>query len=398
MGKRSAARQFRELENPNAHRPRSDVVARPVDAAFFVRHPIVRELVCEQAPLVCTILSAAFAASYMQYGFVPGDSRAFPVAGVTVAVWHLVLMGFWTGYAMAVVGQASGTFALAYSASVLQFNGVSLSPTTLLVTCLNPFGALLGFKRARQWNTDMALWLCIGAILGAPLGPFIRVYGLSDPVPFKALIGIALLITAVQLCVEISPWYLRRAERQRAFKQKFDQAKAMSERAGAMSSGLPDDFRIVTVERSFSRVRIAYWGQEVTLKTPAMLLIGFVVGIAGSTLGIGGGFLLVPILVIAYALPMYVVVAASIPYVIVLSLAGLFGYLVTLPLLTGVSIPPDWSFGLFVASGAIFGAWLAAKTQRFIPESVLKPMLGGVTGLIGALYLVNYFWRLPFHV
>lgn len=370
----------------------------PLRLALFRRHPLVKEVVCEQAPLIIGVLLLAFAVSYLQYGYLPGTDRAFPVAGVAVAVWHLVWLGFWTGYVMAVVGQASGTFALAYSASILQFNGVALSPTTLLITFLNPFGALLGFKRERQWNLDVALWLCVGAVLGAPLGPFIRVYALSDPVPFKALIGVALVLTAVQLCIEISPWYLRRAARQRAFKHKFARATAESRSAGRLPSGLPADFRITTVERSLRHVRIAYWGEEATLKTPAMLVIGFVVGVAGSTLGIGGGFLLVPILVIAYGLPLYVVVAASIPYVIVLSFAGLLGYLVTLPLLTGVSIPPDWGFGLFVASGAIAGAWLAAKTQRFIPEAFLKPMLGAVTGAVGALYLINYFWRLPFHV
>lgn len=374
-------------------RPSSDAAPSPpldfapaAPAALFVRRPLLRELICEQAPLVLGTLLAALLVCYFQYGFVPGAARPFPVAGVGASALHLVAMGFVTGYAMAVVGQASGTFTLAYCASVLGFNGVGLSPTTLVVTFLNPFGALMGFWRARQWNLDMAIWLCIGAVLGAPLGPLARVYGLSDPVPFKALIGVALVITAVQLCIEVSPWYLRRAARQRAFKTKFDR------------SGLPPDFRIATLERSLKRVRIGYWGQEATLGTPAMVLIGFVVGVAGSTLGIGGGFLLVPILVIAYGLPLYVVVAASIPYVIVLSLAGLFGYLVALPWLTGASIVPDWGFALFVAAGAIAGSWLAAKTQRFIPEVYLKPMLGALTGVIGALYLVNYFWRLPFQV
>ena len=31
----------------------------------------------------------------------------------------------------------------------------------------------------------MARWLCIGGIMGAPLGPFVRTYFLSDPVPLR---------------------------------------------------------------------------------------------------------------------------------------------------------------------------------------------------------------------
>lgn len=85
------------------------------------------------------------------------------------------------------------------------------------------------------------------------------------------------------------------------------------------------------------------------------------------------------------------VVAASIPYVIVLSLTGLFAYLVTLPAITGITTPIDWAFGLFVASGAIVGAWLASKTQRYIPDNVLKPMLGVITGVVGLIYIYSYY-------
>jgi hypothetical protein len=129
-----------------------------------------------------------------------------------------------------------------------------------------------------------------------------------------------------------------------------------------------------------------------------LLVIGFLVGIVASALGVGGGFLLVPIIVSFFGLPMYVLVAATIPFVIVMSLISLITYSVTLPLLGGATAPPDWSFGLFVASGAILGAWVAAKTQRFIPEKYLKAMLGAVTGVVGMLYLVNYIWPLPFRI
>ena len=167
---------------------------------------------------------------------------------------------------------------------------------------------------------------------------------------------------------------------------------------GEAPSGLPSDFRIVTEERSWKRLTISYWGERRTFSVPAMVLIGFIVGIVASALGVGGGFMLVPILVSFYGLPMYVLVAGTIPFVIVLSITGLISYTLTLPMLTGVSTPPDWSFGLFVAAGAIFGAWLGSKTQKFIPEKYLKSMLGTITGVVGILYVANYFLCLPFQI
>lgn len=340
--------------------------------SLLARYPVLRELVFEQLPLIGIVFALGLAVNWLINGFVPNGDRAFPVAGVAVPVWQLLWLGLWTGYTMAIVGQASGTFVLAYSASIFQFTAVSLSPTCLLIAFLNPFGALLGFRRNHQWNPRMALWLCLGGIAGAPLGPFLRVFFLQDPTPFKAIIGLVLLITASHLIVEGWLRFSRREDKR-----------------------VPAGFRIETVARNPREMRFRYGNQEVVFHHATMFLIGFGVGIAGAAIGIGGGFLLVPILAIFFKLPMHVMVAATIPYVIVLSITGLLSYIFILPALTGIVTPPDWGFGLLVASGAILGAWLAAKTQRFIPEGLLKSALGIATGLIGLLYLINYFARLP---
>jgi uncharacterized membrane protein YfcA len=361
-------------------------------------HPLMWEFIRDQLPMIIAVFILGLLASYLQHGYLAGGDRPFTVAGVRVPIWHLLWMGFWTGYTMGLVGEASGIFSLPYSMSILQFTSVGVSPTGLITTFLNPFGALLGFYRNRQWNLNLAMGLCIGAVLGSPIGPFIRVYLLDDPDPFKAVIGLALFIMAVHLFVQITPWYLQRTVRQRAFKVKFDEMIRRRVKAGKAPSGLPDDFKIETIERSFRRVTIKYWGEIQSFNTLLMVSIGFVVGVVSSALGVGGGFMLVPIMVSLFGLPMYVLVAATIPFVITLSLTGLFSYAVIVPWLIGSKAAPDWSFGLFVACGAILGAWLAAKTQRFVPEKFLKPMLGAVTGLVGILYIINYFWQLPFKV
>ena len=365
---------------------------------FMADHPLLAEFLRDQMPMIVGVFVLAVVLHYGQFGYVPDAERPFAVAGVRVPLWHLVWMGFWTGYLMAIVGEASGIFSLPYSMSILQFTTVSVSPTSLITTFLNPFGALLGYWRGKQWNLDLALWLCIGALLGSPFGPFIRVYLLDDPDPFKAVVGVILFLMSAHLWLQITPWYLRRTERQRAFKEAFDRVTRERVVAGEAPSGLPDGVRIRTLHRSWTRLTIGYWDQTQSFNPPLMVIIGFTVGVVASALGVGGGFMLVPIMVTFFGMPMYVLVAASVPFVILLSVTGLIAYTVTLPLLTGVSASPDWSFGLFVASGAILGAWLGAKTQKFIPETYLKSMLGTITGLVGILYVVNYVWPLPFKV
>jgi len=365
---------------------------------FWNRHFLLKEFIRDQVPMILGIFILGVVASYIQNGFLPGTDRPFRVAGVRVAIWHLVWMGFWSGYLMGLVGEASGIISLPYTMTVLQFDSVAVSPTSLITTFVNQFGALFGYWRGNQWNFDFARWLCFGAVLGSPIGPLIRVYWLQDPQPFKMTIGLALVVMAVHLWVQITPWYMKRAERQRVFKEKFDHMMQTSTEAGEAPTGLPVNFKILTVEKSWKTVRIEYWGEQQSFSVPVMFFIGFVVGIVAAALGVGGGFMLVPIMATLFGVPLYVLVAATIPFVITLSITGLISYIFTMHLLVGKSTAPDWGFGLFVASGAILGAWVASKTQKFIPERYLKPMLGTITGLIGVLYVINYFWSLPFRI
>lgn len=129
-----------------------------------------------------------------------------------------------------------------------------------------------------------------------------------------------------------------------------------------------------------------------------MFVTGALVGVISSALGVGGGFLLVPIFSAIYGLPMYVLVAATTPYVIVLSAVGLFTYGAILPAVVGAGVVPELAWGLFAAAGGILGSWCAAKTQRFVPEHLLKVMLGGVTGIAGMLYGIDFFLPLPFRL
>ncbi|MEX2129598.1 MAG: sulfite exporter TauE/SafE family protein [Xanthobacteraceae bacterium] len=355
---------------------------------------VTRELFVEQLPLVILTFGVGIAAAYWQHGFLPGGEVPFPLAGVSVPIWHLVWMGFWTGYTMAVVGEAAGIFALPYQMSILQFSSISVTPTTQLLTFLNPVGALLGFHRTRQTNWHFALWVCAGGAVGALIGPFVRLNLLFDPKPFTVVVGFALALTGIHLCVT----GLRGFGTKDAFETKFADAALRERKAGRSPSGLPQGIPIETVRKGGGQLTISYWGETWTMSTRILFVIGLCVAIISSALGVGGGFLLVPIFAIFYRLPIYVLVAASIPYVISLSAVSIVTYSVIIPYFSGVWAAPEWAWGLFAASGGILGAWFAAKTQRFVPQPLLKLMLGAITAAAGALYIVSGFVELPFRL
>ena len=346
-----------------------------------------QELLREQLPMCGLFLLCGFAAAYFQYGYIPGADRPFPIAGVRVPIWHLIWMGVWTGYTMALVGQAAGIFALPYSTSILQFSNPHVSPTMLVLTLLNPIGAHLGFRRTGQWNLDFALAVCAGGAVGGVIGPFLRAGVLANADIFRMTLGIALALFGTQLCHKAIRDY---AKHGRVLGSHFVGNDDKSTEIGR--------FSIRTVHHGFYRISITFGREERTLSNIALFFIGGGVGIFSSALGVGGGFLLVPIFAMAYRIPLYVMVAATIPYTIVLSATGIFSFVVILPLLGTSAIAPELSWGFFTATGGVFGAWWASKTQMYVPEHFLGLMLGGVTGVAGLLYVLSAFLTLPFRL
>ncbi|WP_435824322.1 TSUP family transporter [Microbispora amethystogenes] len=86
---------------------------------------------------------------------------------------------------------------------------------------------------------------------------------------------------------------------------------------------------------------------------------GVVVGLVTGVVGAGGGFLVVPALVLLGGMPMGPAVATSLVVIAMKSFAGLAGYLRT--------VPVDWSIALPVTAaavaGGLAGGWLAGRIQ-----------------------------------
>ena len=344
---------------------------------------MAHEFLWQQCPMIVVVMALGFAAALLQYGYVPNGDRPFQTANVTVAVWHLVWMGIWTGYTMALVGQAAGIFALPYSTSVLRFDNPHVSPTMLVLTFISPVGALLGYRRSGQWNLDLAAAVCLGGAAGALTGPFLRATVLANPDTFRATLGVALALFGLQLCWKAARDY-------RTHGRSIGRDFLVGSEASSMR------FKIETTAISWRAIAIRFGQHHRTLPNLQLFVIGAGVGLFSSALGVGGGFLLVPIFAMVYRLPLYVMVAATIPYTIVLSLVGILTFMFVLPAFGTPPIGPEWSWGFFTAAGGLFGSWSASKTQLYVPEHLLNWLLGGITAFVGVLYILSFVIKLPF--
>jgi uncharacterized protein len=263
----------------------------------------------------------------------------------------------------------------------LQFDNPHVTPTMLVLTLFNPIGALLGFRRGGQWNIDFAAAVCGGGLVGGLIGPFFRATVLADSRAFHATLGAALVLFGLQLCYGAIRDYRR-------FGRRSGWHFLVSSEGGEQTN-TQNKLTIATTLRSFSRIRIRFGSEVRELSNFHLFIAGLGVGIFSSALGVGGGFLLVPIFAIAWRLPIYIMVAATIPYTLVLSLAGIVTFVFVLPLMGTPAIDPEWSWGFFSAAGGVFGSWCASKNQVYVPEHFLALFLGSMTGLAGLLYVLN---------
>ncbi|MEO6789405.1 MAG: sulfite exporter TauE/SafE family protein [Ornithinibacter sp.] len=209
--------------------------------------------------------------------------------------------------------------------------------TSLLVVGVTSLAALVPHARAGRvrWRTGVTFGLAamVGAYAGGRLAAFI---------PGRVLLaGFALLMLATAI------------------------AMIRGRRGGREQS---DDTSAVPVPAR-STVRT----------TGRYVLQGVAVGLVTGTVGAGGGFLVVPALVLLGGLSMTAAVATSLLVIAMNSAAGLAGHLASTAL--------DWPFALSVTALAVVGAVAGGLFAGRVPQATLRTAFGWFVLAMGALVL-----------
>ncbi|HZG01293.1 MAG TPA: sulfite exporter TauE/SafE family protein [Chitinophagales bacterium] len=115
-----------------------------------------------------------------------------------------------------------------------------------------------------------------------------------------------------------------------------------------------------------------------------LLLYGIVIGILTGLVGAGGGFLIVPALVLYAGLPIRVAIGTSLGIIAVNSFAGFFS---DASYLRGI----DWVFLLEFTGIAVVGIFIGAAMNKRIPSAKLKRVFAGFVAVMAVYILVREF-------
>ncbi len=117
-------------------------------------------------------------------------------------------------------------------------------------------------------------------------------------------------------------------------------------------------------------------------KAAFIALEGLVVGGVTGFVGAGGGFLIIPALVILVGLPMKIAVGTSLFIISAKSLVGFTGDLQKQPYI-------DWKLLIIISVIAIFGLFVGMAFSKKISENILKKVFGFFVLVMGSLILID---------
>lgn len=142
-------------------------------------------------------------------------------------------------------------------------------------------------------------------------------------------------------------------------------------------------FALLMVAASVSMIRNKTVQAEAAAKSsPLMLVIyGILIGVVTGFLGAGGGFLLIPALVILMKLPMKEAIGTSLLIIALNSLIGFMGDIGRHPI--------NWTFISLVAAIAIAGIFVGGYFNQRVNANKLKKAFGWFVLVMGIYILVK---------
>ncbi len=298
----------------------------------------------------------------------------FPVSGVETYIFIPPLVSFVISFFTSMSGVSGAFLLLPFQMSVLNYTSPSVSSTNFVFNIVAiPSGVYRYIKEKRMaWPLT---WIIVaGTLPGVFIGYYIRVMYLPDPKAFKMFVGCVLLYTSYRLLMDV------------VNKSKKNNKSPKS----PMASGLRSSAAVKPVSFSFTKTEYEFGGELFSFNTAGMFSLALVVGIIGGTYGIGGGAIIAPFCVTFFNLPVYSIAGATLMGTLITSVSGVAFYSL-IPNPGGLSTSPDWMLGLLFGAGGFAGMYLGARCQKYVPQAVIKLLLGLLILFVAMKYILNYF-------
>ena len=261
--------------------------------------------------------------------------------------------GFAIGIFSGLLGIGGGTLMVPILRLGFGLEAVVATATSLFTIVFTSIGGTITHIRNKTALPKLSLCLGVGGAITSSLGAFL---GNMSP-------GWAIMLVAA-IIIGYSAFNMLRKAVKLPKNAKKTAGKGKAVKAADVLSATPIE------EWEFTRKRgLQGFG------------IGLIAGLASGYVGVGGGFIMVPLMTAWLGVPMQKASGTSLLAIMILAIPGV----ITQVMLGNV----DFLAGIFLAVGSIPGAMLGARFVKRIPERQLRFIFAAFLGVAAVSLLLN---------
>ena len=301
---------------------------------------------------------------------------------------YVVIGAIIVGTYFSMIGAAGGLLMGAFQALVVQTAGPVginaanvLRPSNIALTLFSPLGSFYRFavvEKRVAWPVGLSFGA--GIFIGSVwLGKYATQY--LSMSAYKEWLALLVVLMGIKTLMEMTPKAMSKRKNIKAMTQKFNAAVAKAKaEGGAVEMG-----SIEPVKSGIFDYRFKFWGEEFRINPALFAFLGLIVGVVSRAFGIGGGFLLVPMMTSIAALPMYVAVPISLIGTCFSSIGSFIGYVVN-------GYLPDLTLAIAIIIGGFAGGMLGSRCQKLFSEMTLKIILAATLFFLFFRFLKIEYW------
>jgi len=261
----------------------------------------------------------------------------------------LLFIGIIAGGYGTIVGAGGGFIFVPALLLIFHMNPAVAAGTGLVIVLINSLSGVIGYAKQKRISYRTGITLGIGALPGSLLG--VRLLQIYSSKYFYVVLATLLVVLGVFLFASNSPLAILKRKR---------------------SSEVRREGRIF-VENSTMEVSATIEKPRISITW--LVPIGFLLGVLSSYLGIGGGWLLVPILIYIFKVSTHYATATSIFALTLYTSVGVIAQIFYSSI--------DWMTVLWGGIGVIIGSQIGVLLAQRIPGKVIIQMLSVLLMVIG---------------
>jgi uncharacterized protein len=272
-----------------------------------------------------------------------------PIADLAINIFIILAMGLAVGFVSGMFGVGGGFLMTPFLIFLGISPGVAVASVASHITA-SSFSGALSYWRRRAVDIQMVLILLSGGLLGTLSGVWLFT-------KLRALGQLDLMISFSYLIMLTTIGGLMLFESVRAIVRIRQKKPSLLRRPGAHTwvHGLPFKMRFKRSKIYVSVIPV--WG------------IGYIIGVIGAVMGIGGGFVLVPMLIYFLRMPTVTVIGSA-----AVLTTSTMAFATLMHALTNHLV--DAVLALLLMVGGVIGAQFGARSAHNMPAEKLRLLLG----------------------